>query len=488
MTPMKSKLDRSLVALGAGLTIVVVVVVVLVSQSSTPLPPKLPAKSVSAPALAPIPLVTAPPVPPPAPGTTATVPVPPVPDPPLGLNIPVSSRASKSTYQRKLPTVFPGSKAEFPGVKSWLNGTPLPVYQPGTIYFIELFSTTCGHCEEAAPEVDEMVRVYKPQGVQFMAISKEEPEKISTWLAKPEIQARIKFPIGSDPDHWADRTLQAGTFKNLTPRVFLIKDSIIQWFGHPTDAKDPLAQLVAGTWDPSKVEAEFKLNSQVEQAKARITSTILQAEKSSDWGPTLKLIDSITDAFPEREASFKSQRFAVMIGVANMPVEGYALGKKIAAENATDLETLRILSRTTLNSQYAQVRDLDFAMELALAADALGNGENPKAAEVVAFAYFSKGDREKAIEHIERAIRLQTEDALLKLYGERLTKYQTTEPGPVPYNPPTKPGAPVTVPPSSPAGSSDLEVPAPPASIQDDSTPPATTPAVVPQTPASQTP
>ena len=429
---MKSKLDRWLVLRGAGLTIVVVVIGILVSQSSTPPPPKLPAKSDSAPALAPIPLA---------------------PPPPLGLNVPVSPRANKSIYQRKLPTVFPGSKTAYPAVKSWLNGAPTPGYQPGKIYFIELFATTCTHCEEAAPEVDKMVRDFQPKGVEFLAISKEEPEKITAWLAKPEIQARAKFPIGFDPDHWADRTLQVGTFKDFTPRVFLVKDSIIQWFGHPTDAEGPLAQLVAGTWDPSKVEAEFKLNSQVEQAKARITSTITQAEKSGDWGPTLKLIDSITDAFPERQASFKSQKFAVLIGVANMPVEGYALGKKIAAENASDLETLRVLSRTTLNSQFAQVRDLDFAMELALAADALGNGENAKAAEVVAFAYFSKGDREKAIEHIERAIRLQTEDGFLKLYRERLLKYQTTEPGPVPYIPPMKPGVPVpvTLPPSSPA-------------------------------------
>ena len=430
MTPLKSKLDRWLVLRGAGWTLVVVVLGILVSQSSTLLPPKLPAKSDSAPVLAPIPLA---------------------PPPPLGLNVPVSPRANKSTYQRKLPTVFPGSKTAYPAVKSWLNGAPTPGYQPGKIYFIELFATTCTHCEEAAPEVDKMVRDFQPKGVEFLAISKEEPEKITAWLAKPEIQARAKFPIGFDPDHWADRTLQVGTFKDFTPRVFLVKDSIIQWFGHPTDAEGPLAQLVAGTWDPSKVEAEFKLNSQVEQAKARITSTITQAEKSGDWGPTLKLIDSITDAFPERQASFKSQKFAVLIGVANMPVEGYALGKKIAAENATDLETLRVLSRTTLNSQFAQVRDLDFAMELALAADALGNGENAKAAEVVAFAYFSKGDREKAIEHIERAIRLQTEDGFLKLYRERLTKYQTTEPRPVPFIPPMKPGAPVTVPPSSPA-------------------------------------
>ena len=111
----------------------------------------------------------------------------------------------------------------------------------------------------------------------------------------------------------------------------------------------------------------------------------------------------------------------------------------MVAEYPTDIATLRSLARTTLNSPFVQKRDLDFAMQTALAADALGKKEDARAAEVVAFAYFSKGNRELALENQERAIRLQTDPAMLKQYHTSLEKYKTAEPGPIPYQPPQKP-------------------------------------------------
>ena len=366
-------------------------------------------------------------------------------------------------YQRNRPSVFPGAKVGFPKVKEWVQGGPITGYEAGKTYFIELFSTTCSHCQEASPLVVEMARVYQPLGVQFVAISKEDAAPLNTWLALPETKEHVNYPVASDPALTADRMFQYGTFKNSTPRVFLVKDGIVQWFGHPSEADKPLAELAAGTWDPRKIQDEFVLTSQVEQAKDQITAAVTACEKTGDWQPTFDLIDSIVQKIPERTAAFLTQRFTVMIGIGNMPDAGYALGKKLVAEYPTDIATLRSLARTTLNSPFVQKRDLDFAMETALAADVLGNNEDARAAEVVAFAYFSKGDREHAIENQERAIRLQTDPAMLKQYHTSLEKYKTAEPGPIPYQPPHKPPtAPPTAPPTPstpPAGT------APPATV-----------------------
>jgi hypothetical protein len=50
-----------------------------------------------------------------------------------------------------------------------------------------------------------------------------------------------------------------------------------------------------------------------------------------------------------------------------------------------------------------------------------------------------KGDREYALENQERAIRLQTDPAILKQYHTSIEKYKTAEPGSIPYQPPHKP-------------------------------------------------
>ena len=379
---------------------------------------------------------SAPPVVPPILPPVETPVVPPV-VPPVAVTPPTTNTAQR--YQRNRPSVFPGARVGFPKVKEWVQGGPITGYEAGKIYFIEIFSTTCSHCMEAFLLVAKMARVFQPVGVQFIAISKEDAAPLNKWLALPETKEHVNYPVASDPAFTSDRMFQFGTFKNSTPRVFLVKNGIVQWFGHPSEADKPLAELAAGTWDPLKIQDEFVLTSQVEQAKDQITTKVTACEKTGDWQPALDLIDSIVQAFPERSASFQTQRFTVMIGIANMPDAGYALGKKLVAEYPTDIATLRSLARTTLNSPFVQKRDLDFAMQTALAADALGKNEDARAAEVVAFAYFSKGNRELALENQERAIRLQTDPAMLKQYHTSLEKYKTAEPGPIPYQPPHKP-------------------------------------------------
>ena len=408
------------------LLIVPVAGMLLVVQLLPPISPMQPAMISPQPIISPV----LPPV---------VAPVAPKADPIIPTVLPPALPTAKVVeYQRHYPSVFPGARVAFPKVKAWLQGEPITRYEPEKIYFIEFFTTTCSHCAEQAPLVAEIVRTYQPLGVEFIAISKEEHPVLLAWLNKPETKVLVSYRVASDPNLSGDRILQFGTFKNSTPRVFLIKDGIVQWYGHPSLTEKPLASIVAGTWDPLEIKDEFVLTSQVEQAKDQITAKVTACEKTGDWQPALDLIDSIVQAFPEKSASFQTQRFTVMIGIGNMPDAGYALGKKLVAEYPSDIATLRSLARTTLNSPFVQTRDLDFAMQTALAADALGKNEDARAAEVVAFAYFSKGDREHALENQERAIRLQTDAVLLKQYHTSLEKYKTAEPGPIPYQPPHK--------------------------------------------------
>ena len=67
-------------------------------------------------------------------------------------------------------------------------------------------------------------------------------------------------------------------------------------------------------------------------------------------------------------------------------------------------------------------------------------------------AWFSKGDRDKAVEAQERAVRLQTDAKLRKVLEDGLAHYRTDAPGPkpafVPPPPPAAaPAAPGTTPP-----------------------------------------
>ena len=97
-------------------------------------------------------------------------------------------------------------------------------------------------------------------------------------------------------------------------------------------------------------------------------------------------------------------------------------------------------------------RDLDFALEAAQAADAVDGGTDPKSLDTLAMAHFARGDRDKAIDCMERALKLETERKFIKQYQRTLAKYRTDPAVPMPpFNPATKAADPAP----HPAGEDD---------------------------------
>jgi tetratricopeptide (TPR) repeat protein len=288
--------------------------------------------------------------------------------------------------------------------------------------------------------VHDLWSSFAPQGVAFIGVTKEDADTLKPWLDKRPEGERVEHAVVSDPTLAAERILQYGTFTNANPRAFIVKDEIVQWWGHPKKAEPVLKELMAGTWNPASIRDEFILESQVEQAKDLISASVRKAETTKDFGPPLTLIEQIVQQIPERAASFQAQKFAIQIGVANQPEAGYALGRMIAERNPNDGGTLRSLARTTLNNPWVQQRDVDFALEMARQAMAL-QPDDARSPEVLAMAWFAKGDREKAISEMERAVEMQRDAQVLKQFQATLLRYRTAATGPLPYAPPQPAGA-----------------------------------------------
>jgi thiol-disulfide isomerase/thioredoxin len=313
----------------------------------------------------------------------------------------------------------------------WVKGEPVTGYEPGKIYAIEFFSTTCGHCREAAPVVAELFNVFG-EDVTFFAVTDEPIEKVKAWIEKPENAEKVQFPVVSDPDKEGNKAFQYGTFKVSTPRIFIVKDGVLQWYGHPNGAQQTLDALLEGTWDPKSVQNDYIVESCMERARDHLKKMREESDSTGEWVNMYALLDSMKQALPERSSFFDLQKFGTMIGPDNKPEEGYALARQIVEQYATEIASLRTVARTILNSPWVQVRDIPFAHDVALKADALGEGKDARSAEILALSWFSQGDREKALVEIDRAIALEGEPKLRVRYEASKRKYETEEPGPVP--------------------------------------------------------
>lgn len=345
------------------------------------------------------------------------------------------------TFARINPPIQPGARVSFPSLASWVKGTPITSFTPGKVYVFEFFSTSCSHCKEFAELITRLARTYGAQGAEFIAITDEEAPIVKAWLAQPGKLNEVPYSVVSDPDRSAMITLQNGTFRNFNPRFFVIKNGIVQWFGHPKEAEDPIAKVVAGTWDPETVRAAAITDSTVSRGKDLLDRVARECDKSGDWTPMFAALDAVRAAIPERAGQYDAQRFVIMIGLGDMPDAGYEFGRRIAKEYAQDMPTTRSLARAILNSPYAKRRDVDFAMELAITADTLAKGEDARAADTLGLAWFSKGNREKAIENAERAVKLEKDQKTREQYQQALQKFRTGTPGPEPTKPRPVPAA-----------------------------------------------
>ena len=365
------------------------------------------------------------------------------------------------TFARVNPPIQPGARVSFPSLASWVKGTPITSFTPGKVYVFEFFSTSCSHCKEFAELITRLARTYGAQGAEFIAITDEEAPIVKAWLAQPGKLNEVPYSVVSDPDRSAMITLQNGTFRNFNPRFFVIKNGIVQWFGHPKEAEEPIAKVVAGTWDPETVRAAAITDSTVSRGKDLLDRVARECDKSGDWTPMFAALDAVRAAIPERAGQYDAQRFVIMIGLGDMPDAGYEFGRRIAKEYAQDMPTTRSLARAILNSPYAKRRDVDFAMELAVTADTLAKGEDARAADTLGLAWFSKGNREKAIENAERAVKLEKDQKTREQYQQALQKFRTGTPGPEPTKPRPIPAA--AAPTAAPAATPGATPSAPPA-------------------------
>ncbi len=138
----------------------------------------------------------------------------------------------------------------------WIKGGPLPDFEPGRIYVVDLWATWCKPCLESMPALHKLETQYKNQ-VTFVALSIWDPEKsrVVEFVEKhgermPSLIATDFIPSGKEFNEGLLATRYLGTTERVTvPRTYIIDQTgKLVWIGLPRDLAIPLGQVVKGTW------------------------------------------------------------------------------------------------------------------------------------------------------------------------------------------------------------------------------------------------
>ena len=316
----------------------------------------------------------------------------------------VAAPAQRATAQPApaAPALTIGSKAPLPEISDFIRGEKPTFFEPGKVYVLEFWATWCGPCRQGMPHLTKVAEEMKPKGVVVVGISDEKPDTVRSFLEKDEWKQKARYILATDPDRSTQRDYMEAAGQNGIPTAFIVKEGVVQWIGHPMEMDEPLAKIVAGTWDPKAAKQGFE-DEAAEQMKVMAKQNAMtKAMESKDWDKALGMLDAEIAAATAAEAlPWKVQKAQVLL-MAGRSDAGYALCEEIAAK---DPSTRPWLAMSVLRMPEIPDRRVDVAITWLEAARAdAGAKASPQVLSELGNAWAMKGDYAKAKDCLQQAI------------------------------------------------------------------------------------
>lgn len=161
-------------------------------------------------------------------------------------------------------TLCVGDPAPKLSISSWEKGEPVPAFQPGSIYILEFWATWCGPCIEAMPHLTEIQRKYENSGVHVIGVTTPDARSNTTEAIRKLVIAKgdaIGYRMGLDENGTMNRSYLLASAMPVIPATYIVdRNGVLAWVGSPSTMDEPLAQIVAGTWNLAGARDEFKKN------------------------------------------------------------------------------------------------------------------------------------------------------------------------------------------------------------------------------------
>jgi thiol-disulfide isomerase/thioredoxin len=223
------------------------------------------------------------------------------------------------------PTLTINSVAPELDIEHWVQDgegffKPVTKFEKGKVYIVEFWATWCPPCVASMPHLSALQNQYRDQGLQIVSVSDEDLETVEAFL-KREAPSKNKeeatpseegakrtfaeltknYCLTTDPDGSTSSSYMQAAQRNGIPCAFIVgKSHRVEWIGHPMQIDEPLAAVLAGTWDAEKFAVEFKEEQLLNEKRMRIS----RALRSGTLSEQMQLIE---DELQTAKGTFKSQ-------------------------------------------------------------------------------------------------------------------------------------------------------------------------------------
>lgn len=158
-----------------------------------------------------------------------------------------------------------GSTAPAMQVGHWItNGTGTLSteikFEPGNVYVVEFWATTCGPCIQTIPHLAELQKKYSQRGLKVIGVTSEPLDLVTPFLEREIRQAENNkttigevakaYHLAADPDGSVDMDYMLAAGIQEIPMAFVVgKRGLIEWIGQPLELEDVIQAVIEDRWD-----------------------------------------------------------------------------------------------------------------------------------------------------------------------------------------------------------------------------------------------
>jgi thiol-disulfide isomerase/thioredoxin len=321
-----------------------------------------------------------------------------------------------------------GDPAPALSIAKWVKGEPVAGFQKGKPYVVEFWATWCRPCVDGFPHLSKLQKQHAEKGLTIVGVTAEDP---SNSLEAVEAMVKGKGDVMAYTVAWDDGRKTWDAYMRAArqqgiPAAFIVDGAgRIAYIGHPMGMDAMLEKVVAGKHDIEALAAEARRTRELQEKAGPIQDKLNRAAAEQDWETALKACDEFLALDATEFAGAAAAKYQILALHIKDLTRANAWAREALEKTCKDsAEALHAIAWTIASPQ-SEVTERDGALAADLAARAveLTQAKDGDMLEILARAWFLKGDPAKALEYQRKAVALDKRyEAAIREYEEALQK------------------------------------------------------------------
>lgn len=325
-----------------------------------------------------------------------------------------------------------GQKAPALSIEKWVKGSPVTSFETGKVYVVEFWATWCGPCRVSIPHLTELQTKLKDKGVTIIGISSNEANGLSD--VEPFVQKqgdKMAYTVAWDDNGKTSKAWMEASGQNGIPCAFVVnQEGVVAWIGHPMDNMDGvLDQVIAKTWDTQAYATKLKKQNQERALASEYRGRLKKLMNSQKFDEAYAEVERFIENVPSMAGSSALAMLEYQLTQAKDNAKGYALANRMVATYNDDADVLNGVAWLIADHPELANRDLDLALKAAQRANEVTQGKEAAVIDTLARVYWEKGDKSKALEYQQQAVRAASDEAMRAELEVTLEKYRSGNTG-----------------------------------------------------------